>query len=277
MTTTINHPIQKKAQIGLVLLFVLQFLANVCLGQQWESVEVSGDSRSSYVFQNDTNRYSVDGRFYDGRDTLFQLYQVSWGESDEDVVFDTCKFVVSYRDGYKVKLNIFYPTGELLHESFFVNGLREDSRTEWFYNGSVRNTAHFSNGKYCSPDIRYFETGTLSELISFNADERAKHIIRFYKNGMVMEEYLPLDSLPKMEAVVWKWYYNNGQIGLHTIVNQGVQPYVAYFENGAIMEEGYINDFPGNAVGTWKYWDEKGNLTRTISYSSGSDASSPNE
>lgn len=65
----------------------------------------------------------------------------------------------------------------------------------------------------------------------------------------------------------WMYYYENGNIWSEGFFKDGKSDgkRITHYENGKIFYEGYYKE--DQRVGTWKFYDEKGKLVKTINYS----------
>ena len=65
----------------------------------------------------------------------------------------------------------------------------------------------------------------------------------------------------------WIYYYNNGNIWSEGFFKDGKSDgkRITHYENGKIFYEGYYQE--DRRVGIWKFYDEKGNLVKSVDYS----------
>jgi len=89
------------------------------------------------------------------------------------------------------------------------------------------------------------------------------NIVR-YDNGTVKMEGNSKDGRRTGE---WKSYFPSGQLQSDAFFTNGRPDgkVTVYYSNGKKMYEGENQD--GNLNGIWTYWDDKGNVTRTVDYS----------
>lgn len=117
---------------------------------------------------------------------------------------------------------------------------------EYYSSGSLKgiNSATWESGEHM--DIRYYENGQLMSKFVQNAGRQ--NAIHFYENGSIMAEY---DFVDMTFLIVGRLveYYPNGQI-----------------KHKAFYEESESREGAGIRTGTWKWWDEEGNLIRLETY-----------
>ena len=89
------------------------------------------------------------------------------------------------------------------------------------------------------------------------------NIVR-YDNGTVKMQGNSKDGRRTGE---WKSYFPSGQLQSDAFFTNGRPDgkVTVYYSNGKKMYEGENQD--GSLKDTWTYWDDKGNVTRTVDYS----------
>jgi antitoxin component YwqK of YwqJK toxin-antitoxin module len=124
--------------------------------------------------------------------------------------------------------------------------------------------------------VSQYETGELEKIDNYN---NGKHLFTtaFYPNGKVKELITYVDEIP---ATGVSWYENGSVKEMFNLVKKytpqktggkketmtvTTEPlvYKRWHENGQIALDGQL-DAKGNKTGTWKQYDDQGNVTETI-------------
>jgi antitoxin component YwqK of YwqJK toxin-antitoxin module len=154
------------------------------------------------------------------------------------------KAVMQYNENdQKVFAKIFYDTGEIASEGFYVN---EKKDSIWKYYSYYTNTL------------------TASETYKMGVKNGAeKH---YYENQKVSEEIQWKNGVKEGE---WNQYFDNGKPKLKTINTQNKMNgvYVVYYPSGDIyILGGYLDD---KRQGKWVFYDENKQIKSEIVYNNG--------
>ena len=100
----------------------------------------------------------------------------------------------------------------------------------------------------------------------FNGDSTNKEMVkevRYYPNK---KEQMEGEFKNERRDGNWVYYYDNGNKWSEGSFLNGFDngKRTTYFENGKVRYEGFYDK--GKKVGTWKFWDEIGNLKKTIDF-----------
>lgn len=163
----------------------------------------------------------------------------------------------------------YYPNGQLKHKGFYENGKITMGYENYYENGQLERKFTVISPTRAEL-IAYYKDGTLRSRIEFKKNQPFKSI-EYYPNGNIeyIEEY---DNSLKF-YVKFNFYYSNGSPqSILEIVDQKKRIYTSkkYYKNGQLKEEGLrmYNAAEGDykRIKEWKFYDEKGNLIKTINY-----------
>jgi hypothetical protein len=123
--------------------------------------------------------------------------------------------------------------------------------------------------------IQRYEEGLLSlgepDILVFERSEKPFKLIKeyeehvsYYGNGKKKSEGLYHNG---REHGPWKQWYPNGQLKSEEMFRDGlpVGKFIRYHENGRIHQVGFRDQFT-YPTGTWKTWDEKGQLLEEVDH-----------
>ena len=131
----------------------------------------------------------------------------------------------------------FYQDGGKMHIREFDEGRQEGLFIAYHNNGTRKSLTTFVNGKVHGDFTGWYESGEV-------------YTRRTFEHGV-------MTSLAN--------YYRNGQIIGEVIVENGeITSGVYYHQNGAKRSEGKIKN--GQRSGTWKTYDQEGNLEEVLEY-----------
>ena len=199
-----------------------------------------------------------------------------------------CDFKISKvsENNYKVKVDNYDVVAKEVSETacfawWLDNGKDKPDGTLSVYdeNGKKRVEAHFDNEKPVGKRLEYFSTGQLETEVTFISSSH-RILKQYYKSGQLhhSSEY----GNPKGNDLS-KSYYENGQI--KTIDDGTGFGHKVWHENGNLKSErdaasSIYNEWYSNGklkitgglqsgysrIGTWKYFDVSGKLTRELKY-----------
>ena len=89
------------------------------------------------------------------------------------------------KDGYQRE---YYRShdGQIKSESFYKDGIEEDTGTEWYPNGQVYKVEEWKDGKIVNDVVMYYEDGSIKGKINYESDGKAEI---YHKNGNLKEKY----------------------------------------------------------------------------------------
>ncbi|KJS07303.1 MAG: hypothetical protein VR77_01320 [Flavobacteriales bacterium BRH_c54] len=170
---------------------------------------------------------------------------------------------IKYEEGIKVKAEGFYESGERYCEIFFnehgVNGIVR----RWFENGQPLDFYVCEDDKIISPMISWYSNGMLQSFYDY------KRGMRTYKswsiNGVLLDESQAF-NVDDPDSFIYKSYYSTGELKSEEIANSGIQPFKFYWKNGNLSQKGNILNLPLLRLGKWEEWYEDGTLKREMFY-----------
>jgi len=186
---------------------------------------------------------------------------------------------------YKVQVTNFdsLHTSETTFLSFMNTGKNKPNGTLLVFdeNGAKRRKAIYENGVRVGKHQRWYDTGELYSETTWKSG-KCHSSEGFYKSGKIKHtgDYEDPDNS------VYKSYYENGQLKSGTDWsnnsdkswyengnpkserNSKSNIYKEWHENGQIKTEGKTQR-GWNRIGTWKYYNEAGELTRELTYKDG--------
>ncbi len=152
----------------------------------------------------------------------------------------------------------YYYNGDIKEKYRIINGKMEGSYKSYYQNGQVEQLGSFSNGHFHGEWKTYFPNGNIES-------------ITIYNNGKLQNRNC--------------WNTNGKQTvidgnGIDSVFDFSEKPYLKsvtsfknntyhgkcenWFPNGLIELEYYFNE--GKPIGTWIYWNEKGEVVKTVDY-----------
>jgi len=136
--------------------------------------------------------------------------------------------------------------GQLLHFHINDSVFGKSWGKDYYNSGALKEINSTCWENFESTDIRYYENGQLMSKCILNAGRHKA--IDFYENGTVMAEY---DFVDMTLFIVGRLviYYPDGSV-----------------KQEAFYEESDSREGAGIRTGTWKWWDEEGNLVQQEMY-----------
>lgn len=162
----------------------------------------------------------------------------------------------------------YYASGKLLHRGFYIDGQLKVFKNYW-ENGNVERELIAIDNLRCKM-ITYYPGGQLRSEITYYEGTEIKER-DYFENGTIELD----EEIDRKEGFILKRIINypdskpKSKMEL-TDKKQRVYTYIEYYENGKVKEEGTLNfrkdsnDYVKN--GTWKYYDEQGNLIKSVNY-----------
>ncbi len=132
----------------------------------------------------------------------------------------------------------FYPNGQKLEESVYINDSLQGERKLFFENGQVESISNHANSMFVGKYQKFDENGKLTNEGQYANNEMSGNWKRWYDTGELQEE------------VSFEANMENG-------------PFKEYHKNGKLKTEGvYLNG--DNEQGELKIYDENGVLTQKM-------------
>ncbi|MBK9015100.1 MAG: toxin-antitoxin system YwqK family antitoxin [Saprospiraceae bacterium] len=132
----------------------------------------------------------------------------------------------------------FYPNGQKLEESFYLNDSLQGEQKMYYENGQLESLTNHANGMFVGKYQKFDENGRLTNEGQFVNNEMSGVWKRWYDTGELQEE------------VTFAGNLENG-------------PFKEYHKNGKLKTEGVYLD-GDNENGELKIYDENGELTQKM-------------
>lgn len=165
----------------------------------------------------------------------------------------------------------FYVTGELLHAGFYMDGQLK-SYKNYYPNGNVERDFKAID-LYRSQVKTYYESGQMKSQVKYN-EGAVQEWTDYYENGQMEMSEEKTKSCTYHTFV--RFYYQDGKpMKLMELTDKKkfMYTYTEYYPSGKIKVEGtkqykeelgdYVN------MGTWKYYDESGSVTKEERFDNG--------
>lgn len=165
----------------------------------------------------------------------------------------------------------YYETGELLHKGFYADGQLKAYKN-YYPNGNLERDFKAIDLYRCQVKL-YYENGQMKSVIKYNEGE-VQEWTDYYENGQI--EMSEEKTKQCTYHIFVRFYFNDGkpQKLLELKDKKKITyTYTEYYASGAVKIQGekvykeelgdYIN------IGTWKYFDESGSVTKEERYDNG--------
>ena len=177
------------------------------------------------------------------------------------------------KDGYNAQgwQEDFYISGKILHKGFYEDGLIKVFKN-YYENGQIERTFTSTDPKHSKLEV-FYEDGKPRSTIQY-FDGNAQNEYDYFKNGL--PEYIEENDKDITFLYKRNSYYENGNpSSLFELIDKKTKKYTKkdYYETGTIKEDGTMhfrkdmNDY--QKEGVWKYYNEKGELTKSENYHNG--------
>ena len=143
---------------------------------------------------------------------------------------------------------IYYDSGTKMSEGDMWDGLEMGQWTSWYENGNIQSIGYYVQGRKDSLWQWYDEVGILTGSGMYDEDVEHGTWMHHYPGGVVSDSGSYLEGL---QEGLWKYYHENGSLkyAVHykagkmhgekiLLSPSGTVVNVAYFENGALVENG---------------------------------------
>jgi antitoxin component YwqK of YwqJK toxin-antitoxin module len=211
--------------------------------------------------------------FSQNKDSLISVDFSSYLNSRNGWVYESPGGLANrYCNGFKCNGEIIDTlfNGKIIHKAFYVEGKPHGIVTYFYPNGEVKSIGKCDNGTRVGIWNFYFENGNIESEITYDPTlPEPKKWIDYYENGNIES----------------KFEYNDEGIPLyHYDCNEKGDTAFAYFPidfenfvyefyerhaNGQVKETGqqkFIESQGWVKIGTWRWFDENGILTKEINY-----------
>ena len=157
-----------------------------------------------------------------------------------------------YLDSNLISSFYFYEKGNIksYHLNDYISGIIEGK--EYYESGELMRYEYvdLNDTSFSSKTISYDKKGNITSNLLFGAGKQKA--ITYNNNGLVVEEYTFINvSLSKVGEFKF-YYWDTGVLREH-----------GFYKDSNTQEESNIR------VGTWRYYSEKGNLTKEKKYKNG--------
>ncbi|MFZ5552063.1 MAG: toxin-antitoxin system YwqK family antitoxin [Bacteroidota bacterium] len=157
-----------------------------------------------------------------------------------------------------------YTTGALLHKGFYIDGQLKTYKN-YYPNGNIERDFRAVDN-YRSSAKLYYENGQLKSEIRYN-DGDTEFWVDYNEKGIKVYEEQSVKSMEYLEFR--NFYFDSGSPDKLMILKDKKKlnyTYQEYHSNGKLKIDGHklydTNRFEYVNHGTWKYYDESGNLVK---------------
>lgn len=164
-----------------------------------------------------------------------------------------------------------YTTGTVLHKGFYIDGQLKTYKN-FYPNGNLERDFRAVDN-YRSSAKLYHPNGKLKSDIRYNESE-IESWTDYNESGIKIYEEQASKSLENVEYK--NFYFDNGTPEKMMVIKDKkklIYSYTEYYSNGKVKIEGTkiydTNRFEYVNQGTWKYFDERGNLTKEETWDKG--------
>lgn len=158
----------------------------------------------------------------------------------------------------------YYPSGQVEMSCNYRDG-KLDGPIVFYYedSGRISRSATYKDGVLVGMENLYYEDGNLKSTLVHGENSSLEAITSFFQSGLPSME---MRRTPGKPYSTLTFYYENGKISeiVNAIKMKPVGDYIAYYEDGSVKKTGSYSD--GKLSGTWRFYDQSGNLEREINY-----------
>ena len=205
-----------------------------------------------YAYKKSTNEA------YDGKDSAL----VGGRKPEEKEVY---KAYITFKNGERVRLELFYLNGQKAIEENFENSRLEGPRIEYFKNGNMEHISIYHLGTpNQNADVSFFSNGVIKKYTKYYPELKwSLHIRNFDSKNLVQRTEWACDT---SNNTLIKDYYENGNLLDEYQVNDGLHTYKDYFSNGQLKIVGDFIMAPWYRTGGYKEFYENGMLRGNFGY-----------
>ncbi|AUC80241.1 hypothetical protein CW736_13030 [Nonlabens sp. MB-3u-79] len=157
----------------------------------------------------------------------------------------------------------YFPNGNLALNANYHLGLRNGVQRYWNESGKLVATIKFDMGVQ-TYHRSFIEEGGAMEQEFIGADtDMIGYENNIYENGIIQLKEINLDNGERKLFV----YSDSGELKIiftKDSLNRKIRDYKSYYKNGNIQSSGSFTN--GNKDGSWKYFNEDGNLDNLMMY-----------
>lgn len=151
----------------------------------------------------------------------------------------------------------YYPSGSIEEKCYLRNGKLSGDYKYYHSNGNLNSEGQFKNGHPIGVWHHYYPNGKTMSIVAYNRRGSVININAWDENGKLVVQdgsgtFVKYYSDGSLESIVT--YKNCRWDGVNT----------NWYPNGKKMEE--ISYKNGKPVGTWRFWNEAGELVREEKY-----------
>lgn len=221
--------------------------------------------------QNDLTDISLYHNVYEPEDVIDPTYGIQMYEPLNMMLGQDS--VRNASNGYAANgfIEDFYKSGKLLHKGFYVDGQLKIYKN-YYPNGNVERNFRVVDIKKSKMTLFYDDGKTKSDIVYI--ENEALKWTDYYPNGNVEFEEIYDKSFNYYEKKAN--YFEDGKPeSVLELIHKKKLLYdeIKYYSNGKVKEQGQVQYdkamFDYKRIGTWKLFDESGNMTKQQKYING--------
>lgn len=190
---------------------------------------------------------------YSGKYNVGQLHDTLYSYYDDGKLSFTKVFKNGVVDGEFIS---YHRNGKLATKMAYVSDKPHGSYKTYYPDGQLQQEGTYTNGIQTGLWKKYYPDGKLEEEVINDEKGKKNGVLKSYDTDGKL--YYEMDFL-KGEVVAYKYYDKQGKILKEDKRQKGEFQFVGYFPSGAKRMEGIYSKV--GKKGTWKYYDEFGNLS----------------
>jgi len=208
-----------------------------------------------YATYHDNGRVKAEGIINNGeRDGEWKIFNQK-GDLEKLAYFDFGELVVERETDITKKLVDYHDNGRIKAEGNTFYGHRDGKWNFYNENGKLKRTAYY----------------LLGEVVTEENPDDIKEFASYHDNGRLKEKGITNKNI---RAGEWRIYNSKGNLSKIVLYENGriiiekdpdkLKDIVTFHNNGRIKEQGQT--YMGHRDGKWKFYNEKGKLTKTTLY-----------
>lgn len=190
---------------------------------------------------------------YTGVDTAFTDVFILDTNNSDGTRLEKIKVLSYYQNGKKNKILGYYQNNNIYKQISFHNCKLEGSVIIWYSNGNKESFYCYHNNQLIYPVISWYEDGSIKQYTDCKDDTC---ISRQFKNWCVV--YEQINNKGEIGKFTNVFYYPGKGVLSKVKVNDGLQSYTEYYEDGSVKLEGNIYNNTWDKVGKWTSWHPNG-------------------
>tara|TARA_B100000686_G_scaffold76341_1_gene82280 strand:- start:4656 stop:6947 length:2292 start_codon:yes stop_codon:yes gene_type:complete len=208
-----------------------------------------------FATYHDNGRVKAQGLINNGeRDGEWKIFNQK-GDLEKVSYFDFGELVVERDTDITKNFISYHDNGRVKEEGKTFHGHRDGKWNFYNENGQLTKTVYYLLGQVVTQE----NPDDLQEFISYHDNGRLKEK-GITKKNIRAGEWKMYNSKGDLSKIV---LYENGQIIIEKDPDK-LDDYVTFHDNGRIKEQGQT--YMGHRDGKWKFYNEKGELKKTILY-----------